>query len=591
MNSKQHSDSAGHNPSGLLIYKRLLTYLIPFRVRFAISIAAFFAYSLTQASFGKIIELFINALREPDERKIYFVPLLVVVIAFARGVSYFAANYAMSQVTLGIINRLRKDVFDKMLYLPSYYYDARNSGELVSLITFNINQVSTAASNAVKTLLREGFTVLALLAYLFYQNWQLTSIFLIVAPFMALIVTAASRKFRKLSKRMQTSMGDLAHITNESVNGYRLVRGYGGERYEKNRFEHASDKNTQQGIRFNFVHSLQTPVLQFILSLALAGVMLLVLKIDGTPEQHVAYIVMAGLLARPIRALTQINSMIQKGLAAAQSVFEIIDSPSEKDTGTYQVERSVGHLQLHDVWFRYKPEGDDVIQGVSLDIPAGKNIALVGRSGSGKTTISALISRLYDPQTGVITLDGVPIADYQLENLRRQIALVSQNITLFNCTVAENIAYGHLASASMEDIRAAAHAAHALEFIEQLPEGFNTLIGEDGTRLSGGQRQRLAIARALLKDAPVLILDEATSALDTESERQIQSALTELMKNRTTIVIAHRLSTIENADTIVVMDNGKVIEQGSHEELLAHNGAYFRLHSTQALLQETDSES
>lgn len=585
MNQIPHSEQA-RDKSSILIYKRLLTYLLPFKGLFALSIIAFFVYSLTQASFGKIIELFINALRVPEERNLYFVPSLVVAIAFARGVSYFVANYAMSRVTLGIINSLRKEVFDKMLYLPSYYYDARNSGELVALITFNINQVSNAASNAVKTLLREGFTVVALLAYLFYQNWQLSAIFLLVAPIMAFIVTTASKKFRKLSKRMQTSMGNLAHITNESVNGYRLVRGYGGEEYERQRFVDASDKNTQQGIRFNFVHSLQTPVLQFILSVAMAGVMVLVLNLEGTPEQHVAYIVTAGLLARPIRALTQINSMIQKGLAAAQSVFEILDSPSEDDIGKYHVKRSKGHLELKNLSFRYSADSDAVIKNINLDIPAGKTVALVGRSGSGKTTLSALISRLYNPESGEITLDGTPISEYQLLNLRKQIALVSQNITLFNCTVAENIAYGHLSGASLDDISEAARAAHALEFIEQLPEGFDTLIGEDGARLSGGQRQRLAIARALLKDAPVLILDEATSALDTESERYIQEALSELMKNRTTIVIAHRLSTIEKADEIVVMEKGEVVEQGTHQQLLAKQGAYYSLHSSQSLIQD-----
>ncbi|BFM09102.1 lipid A export permease/ATP-binding protein MsbA [Halioxenophilus aromaticivorans] len=581
----KHSENQA-SESGLVVYKRLLGYLKSYKVQFAISIAGFLVYSLTQASFGYIIEQFIKALRMPESTSLLYVPILVVVLAFARGASFFVANFAMSKVSLGIINDLRKQVFDKMLYLPSQYYDSRNSAELVSLITFNINQVSNSASTAVKTVFREGFTVLALLAYLFYQNWQLTAIFLLVAPFMAGIVALASRQFSKLSKRIQDSMGNLAHITNESVNGYRLVRGYGGEGYERQRFNQASERNTKQGIRFNFIHSLQTPVLQFILSVALALVMLLVLNMEGAPEEHVAYIVMAGLLARPIRALTQISGQIQKGVAAAQSVFEVIDIPSEQDEGSYTVARAGGTIAINALSFRYTAIDSQVLRNINLHIPRGQSVALVGRSGSGKTTLASLISRFYEPSEGSITLDGVALSEYKQSNLRQQIALVSQNITLFNCTVAENIAYGHLADASMEAIRAAAKAAHALDFIEQLPEGFNTIIGEDGTRLSGGQRQRLAIARALLKDAPVLILDEATSALDTESERKIQAALTELMKNRTTIVIAHRLSTIENADTIVVMDNGEIIEQGSHEQLLAANGMYAGLHTSQALIQD-----
>lgn len=575
--------------SGWVVYKRLLAYLKSYKIQFAISIAGFLVYSLTQASFGYIIEQFIKTLRVPEQTSLWYVPILVVVLALLRGISFFVANYAMSHVSLGIINDLRKQVFAKMLYLPSQYFDSRNSAELVALITFNINQVSNSASTAIKTLFREGFTVLALLAYLFYQNWQLTAIFLLVAPFMAGIVTLASRRFRKLSKRIQDSMGNLAHITNESVNGYRLVRGYGGEDYERDRFNRASEKNTQQGIRFNFVHSLQTPVLQFILAVALALVMLLVLNMEGTPEEHVAYIVMAGLLARPIRALTQISGQIQKGVAAAHSVFEVMDSPAEEDHGQFTVVRAEGAIAVQGVSFHYHPNEPNVLRDIHLDIAKTTTLALVGRSGSGKTTLAALLSRFYEPSAGVITLDDVPLGEYKQSNLRQQIAFVSQNITLFNCTVAENIAYGHLASASREQIRQAAEAAHALDFIEQLPQGFDTIIGEDGTRLSGGQRQRLAIARALLKDAPVLILDEATSALDTESERKIQAALNELMKNRTTIVIAHRLSTIENADTIVVMDDGQIIEQGSHAELLARDGVYAGLHSSQALEQDTHS--
>ncbi len=576
-----NQESAAGNKTSWDIYKRLLAYIKSHKLKFGLSILGFLIYSLTQASFGYVIEEFIKALQNPQEGHLYFVPLLVVVLAFIRGASYFLANYSMSLVSLAVVNDLRKELFAKILYLPSHYFDQRNSAEMVAIITYNINQVSTSASNAVKTVFREGFTVIALLCYLFYKNWQLTLIFLLIAPFMAGIVALASKRFRKLSKRMQSSMGDLAHVANEAISGYRLVRGYGGEDYERDRFYQSSDRNTQQGNKFNFVHSLQTPVLQFILSIALAGVMFLVLFINGTPEEHVAYIVMAGLLARPIRALTQVSGMIQRGITAAESVFDVLDSDSEPDQGQYEIDRVKGRLEIKDVLFRYNPESNPVINAINLTIKPGETVALVGQSGSGKTTLAALISRYYEPDSGEILLDGRNLKDYKLTNLRNQIALVSQSVTLFNCSVAENIAYGTLSKASEEDIIRAAEAAHAKEFIDQLPEGFKTIIGEDGTRLSGGQRQRISIARALLKDAPILILDEATSALDTESERAIQAALEELMKNRTTIVIAHRLSTIENADRIVVMGQGEILEIGTHQELLAKNGAYAQFHSNQ----------
>ncbi len=579
----QQVDDPRASQSSWQIYKRLLGYLKSHKLKFGLSILGFLIYSLTQASFGYVIEQFIKALQDSSEKGLYFVPILVVVLAFIRGTSYFLANYSMSLVSLAVVNDLRKNLFAKILYLPSKYFDDRNSAEMVAIITFNINQVSSSASNAVKTIFREGFTVIALLVYLFYKNWQLTSIFLITAPFMAGIVTLASRRFRKLSKRIQSSMGDIAHVANEAISGYRLVRGYGGEDYERQRFFEGSERNTTQGNKFNLVHSLQTPVLQFILACALAGVMLLVLIINGTPEEHVAYIVMAGLLARPIRALTQVSGMIQKGITAAESVFDVLDADSEVNKGDYKTDRVNGELTFKQVNFQYSEDSGLALKDLNLTIRAGETVALVGKSGSGKTTLAALISRYYEPNSGDILLDGKSLPEYELTNLREHLALVSQNITLFNCSVAENIAYGHLANATREEIVEAARAAHALEFIEQLPEGFDTVIGEDGTRLSGGQRQRIAIARALLKNAPVLILDEATSALDTESERAIQSALEALMRDRTTIVIAHRLSTIETADRIVVMGKGEILESGSHAQLLEKQGAYAQLHASQQL--------
>ncbi len=564
------------------IYKRLFSYSRVYLSMLIISMIAFFVYGGTQALLAEVVKQFLDALEAGAAHPLWYVPVGVVALAFVRGVSFFVANYTMINVSSKVVNDLRKDVFKHLLVLPSAYYDNRNSAELISLITYNVNQVTTAATDAVRVVFREGFTVLAVLGYLLYQDWKLTLIFLVVAPLMASIVLLASKRFRKLSDRMQVSMGNLAHITSESVQGYRLVRSYGGQTFEQQRFDNSSEKNTKEGIKFGLVKSLQTPILQFLLSVVLAVLMGLVLYLgDSSPSETVAYVIAAGLLARPIRALTEVNSAMQRGIAAADSVFSILDEPPEQDTGTHDLNQVKGEIVLRDVSFRYASSDQPVLKNINLTIPAGKTVALVGHSGSGKSTLASIISRFYEVSEGDVLLDGKPIQAFSLEQLRQQMALVSQQVTLFNCSVAENIAYGDLAGASRADIEKAAQAAFAKDFVDALPEGFETLIGEDGARLSGGQRQRLAIARAILKDAPILILDEATSALDTESERAIQAALQNLMTERTTVVIAHRLSTIENADCIVVMDNGEIVESGNHNELMAAGGYYARLHAAQ----------
>ncbi len=601
---------AEQNASGWKIYKRLFSYSRRHLTLLIVSMLAFAVYGATQALLAEVLKQFLDALEgatqsdvtaaavqsittqagvaelvaDTASKPFYYVPLLVVGLAAVRGTSFFVANSTMINASMRVVNDLRKEVFRHLLVLPSAYYDRRNSAELIALITYNVNQVTTAATDAIRVIFREGFTVIALLTYLLYQNWKLTLVFLLIAPIMASIVVVASRRFRKLSGRMQTSMGNLAHITSESVQGYRLVRSYGGQRYETERFDESSEKNTREGEKFGLVKSLQTPVLQFLLSVALAILMGAVLVMGGSsPSETVAYMVAAGLLARPIRALTEVNGAMQRGLAAAESVFSILDEPAEADHGTLDALQVKGEIELRDVRFRYEGGDRDVLKGVNLKIAAGTTVALVGHSGSGKSTLASVIARFYDIDDGAVLLDGQPVKNISLVALRQHMALVSQQVTLFNCSVAENIAYGDLASRSRSEIIRAAEAAFAREFIEALPEGFDTLIGEDGARLSGGQRQRLAIARAILKDAPVLILDEATSALDTESERAIQSALQNLIKQRTTIIIAHRLSTIEGADCIVVMDDGEIAEMGTHDELLARGGQYARLHAAQML--------
>lgn len=568
--------------SGWMIYRRLLTYSALYWHYFLISLLGFAAYAATQSALAHTMKYFVDGLQSKDAELLFLIPMAVVAISVVRGVGFFCGNYFMARVSLGLVNDLRKQMFDHMLMLPSFFHDQRNSGELVSMITYNVNQVTSAATNAVKVLFREGLTVIALMAYLLYQNWQLTLVFLLVTPVLAGLILYTSKIFRRMSEKMQASMGQVTHISNEAIQGYRIVRSYGGEHYEQERFHGASDKNTRQGLKFSLISSVQTPVFTFLLSLAIAALMFLVLYMssDATAGDMVAYVIAAGTLAKPVRQLSEVNSTIQRGIAAAESIFILLDEHAEVDTGSTVVDRISGRIDLRDVSFEYE-SGKPVLHNINLIIEPGETIALVGRSGSGKSTLANLLLRFYEVSSGEILFDDIELRDFDIDCLRRQIALVNQQVVLFNDTIANNIAYGQLAEVDEAAIVQAAQRANAMEFIETLPEGLQTIVGEDGTRLSGGQRQRISIARALLKDAPILVLDEATSALDTESERNIQDALEAVMVGRTTLVIAHRLSTIEKADRIIVMDHGQIVEQGSHNVLLKLGGHYARLHALQ----------
>ncbi|RYF96867.1 MAG: lipid A export permease/ATP-binding protein MsbA [Chitinophagaceae bacterium] len=494
-----------------------------------------------------------------------------------------SGSYYIAKISYSVIHNLRVEVFNHMTALPTRLFDTHNSGHLISVITYNINGVTAAATEALKICIREGATVIGLLALLLYKDWKLTMVFLIIAPMIGLLVTAVGKRLRRLSNNVQTTVGDITQVSGEMINGYRVMRTFGGEVYERSRFKKVSKRNYLQNMKIVMTSAANTPVIQLLVAFAMALLIFIALTFTNMrePSEFVGYMTTIGLILQPMRRLGEVTPMILKGVAAADSVFQLLDEPAENDEGKHEIERAKGAVNFHQVTFSYAGQTSSALNSISLSVSPGEVIALVGRSGSGKSTLVNLLPRFYDVSEGRIELDGVAINDYKLANLRSQIAFVNQHVTLFDGTIADNIAYGCRDKVSFEQIKHAADLAYASEFIEKLPDGFNTQIGEAGGRLSGGQRQRLAIARAILKDAPVLILDEATSALDNESERYIQAAMEHVMKNRTTFVIAHRLSTIEHADRILVMDEGKIVEQGRHSDLLAQEGLYAKLHSNQ----------
>lgn len=572
------SESAGK------IYRRLLGYVRPYALAFAMSVFGYVLYAGASTAFAELMRYLIDTVEKGDSQFRIIFPLLMILAFAVRGLGTFLGVYFMAIVSRGIVHDLRCQLFDKYLVLPVSYFDSRSSGHLISKITFVADQVTQAASNAITVVIREGLFVIGLLAYLFYNNWKLTLIFIALSPLIGVIVSYTSKRFRKISKGIQKSMGDVTHVASESIGGFRVVRAFGGEEYERTRFVAASDKSRQQFLKMAVTKALSTPLVQLIVALAMGVLVWLALSpevMSGmTPGEFIAFITAASLMAKPIRQLTNVNSIIQKGVAAASDLFEQFDEVPEPDNGKVDAGRVQGEVNIQGVTFSYPNAEKQVLKGINCQAKAGQVVALVGRSGSGKSTLVNLIPRFYEPTSGTIRIDGTDIAEFTVASLRRQISMVTQQVTLFNDTVANNIAYGQ-PDATREQIEAAAKSAYAMSFIEELPEGLDTLVGDNGVLLSGGQRQRLAIARAILKDAPILILDEATSALDTESERYIQKALDEVMKNRTTFVIAHRLSTIENADIIMVMDQGEIIESGSHKELLVKGGAYAQLHAMQ----------
>lgn len=513
-------------------------------------------------------------------------PLIVFAMMFIRGVSGFVSTYCLSWVSGNVVMQIRRMVFNHFMHMPVSYFDKEKTGNLLSRITYDSEQVSAATSSALVSIVREGASIIGLLVLMFYNSWQLSLVLFAVAPVVAWGIGIVSKRFRKISKNMQTMMGHVTASAEQMLKGHKVVLSYGGQDIEGKRFEKVSNQMRQQSMKLVTAQAAANPIIQMIASIAIVVVLYLA-SIDSIKEQltpgtfTVVFSAMFGLM-RPLKALTNVTSQFQRGMAASQTLFALVDLEPEKNEGKFTVERANGDVAVKEVSFTYEGAEKPALENVSFDIPKGKTVALVGRSGSGKSTIANLFNRFYDVSGGSITLDGHDIRDYELKNLREQFALVSQNVHLFNDTIANNIAYATEDQYTREDIERAAKLAHVTEFVSKMEDGLDTMIGENGASLSGGQRQRVAIARALLRDAPVLVLDEATSALDTESERAIQSALDELQKDKTVLVIAHRLSTIENADEILVVDEGSIVERGNHAELIAKkDGAYAQLHRIQ----------
>ena len=573
--------------STLQTFKRLWPTIKPFKAGLVVSGIALVLNALADSGLIYLLKpLLDDGFGKANNSFLKIMAFVVVGMIILRGITNFISNYCLAWVSGKVVMTMRRRLFKHLMFMPVSFFDRNSTGKLLSRITYDSEMIASSSSGSLITIVREGAYIISLLAVMFYTSWELTLVLFVIGPIIAVLITIVSKIFRKLSKNLQDSMGELTATTEQMLKGHKVVLSFGGQLVEEERFNKVSNNMRRKGMKMVTADSISDPVVQIIASLALAAVLFLAttpLIAEDNLSAGSFTVVFSSMLAmmRPLKSLTNVNSQFQRGMAACQTLFAILDLEPEKDNGTYQAEPAKGELEFKNVSFAYQGKDELALNNISFRVPAGKTVALVGRSGSGKSTIANLVTRFYDIDQGEILLDGVNIQDYRLSNLRENCAVVSQQVHLFNDTIANNIAYAAQDKYSREEIIAAAKAAYALEFIEKLPQGFDTVIGENGASLSGGQRQRLAIARALLRNSPVLILDEATSALDTESERAIQSALDELKKDRTVIVIAHRLSTIENADEILVIDHGEIRERGNHKTLLEQNGAYKQLHSMQ----------
>ncbi|VTU06193.1 lipid transporter ATP-binding/permease [Actinobacillus indolicus] len=568
-------------------FKRLWPMISPFKMGIIVAMIAMIFNAAADAYLITMLQPLIDEGFGEEERSFLKIMAFIVVgLIFARGITSFISAYCLAWVSGKVVMNMRQKVFKHLMFMPVTFFDQNSSGKLLSRITYDSEQIASSSANALQSVVREGVYIIFLVATMFYFSWRLSLVLFLIGPVIAVLIRVVSKRFRKLSRNMQESMGSMTESAEQMLRGHKVVLSFGGQKVEEERFNHTSNDMRRKGMKMMAASAIADPIIQVIASLALA----VVLFVAGSPEiigddltagEFAAVIgALMGIL-RPLKTLTNVNAQFQRGMAASQTLFTLFDLPTEKNEGTYQVERAKGDIRFENVTFTYFGKEQPALKNISFNLPAGKTLALVGRSGSGKSTIANLITRFYEIDSGNIYLDDHKIQEYTLNNLREQCAIVSQQVHLFNDTIANNIAYAAKDKYSREQIEAAAKAAYAMEFIEKMPQGLDTVIGENGVNLSGGQRQRLAIARALLRNSPVLVLDEATSALDTESERAIQAALDELQKDRTVLVIAHRLSTIENADEILVVDQGQIIERGSHKALLEKGGAYKQLHQMQ----------
>jgi len=574
------------NGTAVTTYRRLLGYVSPYKGTFIIAVIGMVCYAVTDAAFAALIkplldQNFVNR----DPQWMLWTPLLLLLVFIARSLGGFFSTYYMASVGRHVVKDIRRQMFTRITHLPTKYFDHSSSGHILSKFTFDSEQVATATTNAVTILVRDSLTVLALLGWMFYLNWKLSLIFIMTAPIIALMAVYVSKRFRKISRRIQASMGDTAHIAEEAIEGQQIIKTFQGQQQEEDNFERANESNRKQNMKMILTTALSVPVIQVIPVLFLVGIIYLATNDTFTTPVSVGtfgslFAAMLMLLS-PLKRLAKINESLQRGITAADSVFGLIDHDIETDKGSYSIAKARGAIAYENLSFHYDQGNDIILENISFNVAPGETVALVGRSGSGKTTLMNLLLRLYPTTSGAIILDEININDYSLKSLRQQISYVGQEVILFNDSIYNNIAYGSLRGRTKAEVMAAADAAHVSEFVDRLPDKFDTEVGDKGVLLSGGQRQRIAIARALLKDSPILILDEATSALDSESEGLIRDSLKCLMQGRTTLVIAHRLSTIENADRIVVLDKGRLVEQGKHAELLALDSHYAHLHRLQ----------
>lgn len=570
--------------SSLQIYRRLLSYVKNYWLVFMLGIIGTILSSGTDASITWFLKPVLDkGFIAKDPGFIRWLPVMMLVAFLVRGIAGFMSNYFMTSVGRNVVLQFRREIFARFLQLPADFYDNSSAGQLLSTLTFNVDQVAKAATDSLVTLVQEGFFVLGLLCVMLMISWQCTALFLLTAPIIASVARYCSSRMRKLSRYVQEGMGDLTHVAEEALEGYQVIRSFAGQAYETNKFEKIIQRNRSRELRLAAINSLATGLTQQVLAIVIAiTIYLATLKTSAVTAGGFASLLAAMIaILKPMKSLSTISSTIQRGIAAAESIFKLIDQPIEIDQGTQSLTHAKGAITFKNVSFSYRKTQQSILHQLNFSVAAGQKIAIVGRSGSGKSTLVNLLPRFYDNYEGTIYLDDIDTRTLRLSDLREQFTLVSQNVILFNDTIAHNIAYGRFNSTSEAEIVQAAAAANAMEFIDNLPAGLQTQVGENGVLLSGGQRQRIAIARALLKNAPILIFDEATSALDTESERYIQTALNRLMTNRTTFIIAHRLSTIENADHIIVLDKGHIIESGTHQALMQHNAHYAKLHKLQ----------